>query len=189
MTALSEEYQRRLAVWSDVQDCQERLYTAASSRPGARVLELGVRAGHSTSALLAGAEASGGHVWSADIAAPAAEVPAEWFISGRWTFILGDSVTIPLPRDVPFDVVFIDSSHAYEHTLAELRRFVPLVSPGGTVFLHDTRYEPIPWEVGGVPQPHFPVARALDTFCEETGRSWTDHDAQFGLGEIAQPNG
>jgi cephalosporin hydroxylase len=85
--------------------------------------------------------------------------------------------------------VFIDTSHAYEHTLAELRRFVPLVAGGGTVLLHDTRYEPTPWEVGNVPQPHFPVARALDTFCGETGRSWTDHDAQFGLGEIAQPNG
>jgi predicted O-methyltransferase YrrM len=189
MTALSEEYARRLAVWSDVQDCLERFYAETSGRPGVRVLELGVRAGNSTSALLAGAEASGGHVWSADINAPASEVPAEWFISGRWTFILSDSVTMPLPAGVTFDVVFIDSSHAYEHTLAELRRFVPLVAPGGTVLMHDTRYEPIPWEVGGVPQPHFPVARALDAFCAETGRSWTDHDAQFGLGEIAQPNG
>ena len=34
-----------------------------------------------------------------------------------------------------------------------------------------------------------PVARALDAFCAETGRSWTDHDAQYGLGEIACPNG
>ena len=52
-------------------------------------------------------------------------------------------------------MLFIDTSHAYEHTLAELRKFVPLVAPGGTVLLHDTRLE-VPERVG--PQPPFPVA-------------------------------
>ena len=181
--SLHDDYLERAAPWSDVQDCMQRLHDWAARCPQVRVLELGVRGGNSTSAVLAAAEKADGHVWSVDIAQPT--VPAQWAESGRWTFILGDDMIVTPPAG-QFDVLFIDTSHACAHTLAELRRYVPLVAPGGTVLLHDTRLEAP--ELVGV-QPPFPVARALDAFCAETGRSWTDHDAQYGLGEIACPNG
>jgi predicted O-methyltransferase YrrM len=182
--SLAEDYRERAAPWSDIQDCLERLYSTAVSYPAVKVLELGVRSGVSTAAFLAAAEQVGGHVWSVDIAPP--QVPTDrWLDSGFWSLAVGDDMQIPgSPR--LFDVLFIDTSHAYAHTLAELRKFVPMVAPGGTVFCHDTRLE-APELVG--PQPPFPVARALDAFCAETGRSWADHDAQYGLGEIVKPNG
>ncbi len=184
--SLADDYKAYAAVWSDIQDCLERLYNAAVGYPGVRVLELGVRFGVSTSAFLAAAEQVSGHVWSADIALYP-QVPFDrWMASGYWTFILGDDMQVATIPDQQFDVLFIDTSHAYDHTLAELRKFVPLVAPGGTVLCHDTRLE-APELVG--PQPPFPVARALDTFCAETGRTWTDHDAQYGLGEVVRPNG
>ena len=74
----------------------------------------------------------------------------------------------------------------HDHTLAELRKYVPLVKPGGVVYLHDTKLE-APELVG--PQPPFPVARALDDFCGETGRTWAELGAQYGLGKITAPNG
>lgn len=178
---IQEDYQARLAVWSDVQDCLERLHDAAAAVPGVWVLELGVRSGNSTAAFLAGAEKSGGHVWSADIMPP--DVPPRWEESGLWTFILGDDMTANVPQN-EYDVLFVDSSHRCSHTLEELRRFVPMVTAGGRVLAHDTRLE----HVDGEPQV-FPVRAALDAYCAETGLSWADHDAQYGLGEIVIPGG
>lgn len=178
--SLADDYRERAAPWSDIQDCLERLYGTAVSYPAVRVLELGVRTGVSTSAFLAAAEQVAGHVWSVDIATP--HVPLDrWLASGFWSLSVGDDMQVFVWPAARFDVLFIDTSHAYDHTLAELRKFVPLVDPGGTVLLHDTRLE-APDGVG--PQPPFPVARALDTFCAETGRTWTDHDAQYGLGQF-----
>ena len=64
-------------------------------------------------------------------------MPAHWAGSDLWSFVQGDDLTLELPV-TEFDVLFIDTSHFYAHTLTELRRFVPLVKPGGTVLLHDT---------------------------------------------------
>ena len=36
------------------------------------------------------------------------------------------------------DVLFVDTSHEYEHTLAELARWLPLLSSRCKVFFHDT---------------------------------------------------
>jgi cephalosporin hydroxylase len=186
---LLEDYEARAGAYSDIQDCLEFLYRTAVAYPQVAVLELGVRSGNSTAAFLAAAEEAGGHVWSVDIAEP--QVPDRWRTSGYWSLTVADDLTAAPGASqtaVPdfADVLFVDTSHAYEQTLAELRRFVPLVSPGGTVLLHDTRLETVE---GAGPQPPFPVARALDLFCAETGRSWLDRDAQYGLGEILRPNG
>jgi len=176
---LLDDYHARLEPWSDIQDCLTRLHEAAARYPRVRVLELGVRSGNSTAAFLAAAERADGHVWSVDVAPPG--VPAEWADSGRWTFILGDDMIITPPAG-PFGVLFIDSSHRCAHTLAELRRFVPLIAPGGTVLLHDTALEHVHGE-----EASFPVARALDAFCAETGLRWTELGAQYGLGQVTIP--
>lgn len=182
MSVLEEIYRHRLSVWSDIQSQMPLLYAGAASRPGCRVLELGVRAGNSTSALLAGAEAAGGRVWSVDID-DSLRFSREWHDSGIWSYICADDMAIDLgllPDRV--DVLFIDTSHTFEHTLGELRRFVPLVAPGGVVLMHDTL---LTWD-----QPHYQVARALDAFCAETGREWTELSVPpYGLGQILHPNG
>ena len=178
--SLLDDFRARLRPWSDIQDCMERLYNWTAACPGARVLELGVRSGNSTAAFLAAAEEADGHVWSIDIEPP--QVPAWWLGCGRWTLTVGDDMIVTPPAR-QFDILFIDSSHRYAHTVSELRRFVPLVVAGGRVWLHDTRLG----HVDGEEVP-FPVARALDVFCEETGHAWTDHEARTGLGEIVIPS-
>lgn len=177
----ADEYAERVAQWSDVQYCMPAMLEAARSRPFCWVLEVGVRSGNSTAAFLAGVEESRGHVWSVDMDVP--QVPGHWHGSALWTFVQGDDLTVQPPEDT-FDVVFIDTIHTYLHTLAELGRFIPLVKPGGTVLLHDTMLEKVDGE-----EKRFPVAAALDAFCDKTGRNWVEHGGEYGFGEIACPNG
>lgn len=178
MLSFEEDYQSRLLKWSDIVYALPRFYDTVLRYPQAAVLELGPRGGESTTAFLAAAEKTGGHVWSVDLTG--AGVPAHWRQSPVWTFIEGDDMQVELP-DRKFDVMLIDSSHRYEHTLAELRRFVPLMNPGATVFMHDTLLENFDGDA------EFPVARALNQFCAETGLSWTEHGGQYGLGQIDIP--
>lgn len=187
MSALREEYDRRRTEPSDIRDHLAEIYQVASSYAQPRILELGVRSGNSTAALLAAAEMTGGQVWSVDIAEPT--VPEWWHTSGRWTLHVGNDLDGVLHQKLKhdpgvFDVVFIDTIHTYEHTLAELRLYVPMVRPGGTVLLHDTeleRPEGVPVEVANR-QPPFPVARAIDDFCGESGASWENRPGCYGLG-------
>lgn len=182
--ALNAEYEARASVWSDIQGHLPTLHNAVLEYPNATVLELGVRWGTSTAALLAAVDKVDGHLWSVDIQPPS--VPHWWATTGRWSLTIGDdldpAVVAAQPEEV--DVLFIDTSHAYDHMLAELRTYVGLVKPGGVVMCHDTELE-APELVGT--QPPFPVARALDVFCEETGRSWTNNTGSYGLGVIRIP--
>jgi len=185
MTALHAEYVARSSVWSDIQGHLPTLHDSVLEYPNAVVLELGVRWGTSTSALLAGVEVVSGHLWSVDINPP--QVPDWWRLTDLWTLTVGDDLAVSVIEAQPaeLDVLFIDTSHAYDHMLAELRTYVPRVKPGGVVLCHDTELE-APEMVGM--QPPFPVARALDVFCDETGRSWTNNTGSYGLGIIRIPS-
>jgi len=161
MTPLAQEYASRLGQWSDIQDHMPVLFDTAKSYPEAIVLELGTRSGNSTAAFLAAVEMVDGHLWSVDIAYP--NVPDWWAVDAPWTYFVEDDMAIDLallPGKV--DVLFIDTSHDYDHTLAELGRFVPLVKAGGVVLMHDTDLETMP-ELA--PQDPYPVRRAIETYC------------------------
>jgi len=175
------EYESRRAGWSDIQDHMPYLYQVAR-KPRAQILELGVRTGQSTAAFLAGLDgSSGGHLWSVDINPP--EVPDWWHESPLWTFTLSGDLQYT-HHGPPLDVLFIDTSHYYQHTLEELRRFVPRVRSGGLVLCHDTEVEAI----GTTQQIPFPVARALDAYCAEQGQwQWENRRGSFGLGVMVIP--
>lgn len=136
------ELDARLGQPSDIVDHLPELYRAVIQHPAARVLELGVRSGNSTAALLAGAEHVDGHVWSVDFNPPT--VPDWWSRTGRWTLRIGDDLDPAISHRLSidpgmFDVLFIDTSHTYEQTLTELRTYVPMVRDGGTVNLEGQR--------------------------------------------------
>jgi predicted O-methyltransferase YrrM len=170
------EYARRLAgPRTDILDQLPLLHERACRYPGVRVAEFGVRTGESTSAFLAAAEQAGGHVWSFDINPP--RVPPWWHDSGLWTFTRTSSLN-PALGPPECDVLFLDTSHAYDDTVAELGRLVPAVRPGGLVLCHDTRLTDPPFEP-------YAVARALDAWCEQAGRSWAELGGRYGLAEIA----
>jgi len=174
MTTFRQEYERRLAgPWSDIQDQLEALYDRACRYPGVRVAEFGVRSGESTSAFLAAAEVTGGHVWSWDVQEP--QVPGWWHTSGLWTFTRGNSLGAVLAG--PVDLLFIDTAHEYDATKAELSRLAPAVRAGGRVLLHDTKLD----RRGFDP---LAVARALDDWCPAHGLTWRELGGYYGLGEI-----
>lgn len=172
-------YYSRLQPWSDIQTQMPILLEIASGYPEVKILELGVRSCKSTAAFMLAAERTGGHVWSVDVNPP--EAPEECW-EPFWTFTLGNDLEVPL-EDLPRpDVLFIDTDHTFDQTVAELRRFVPLVAEGGVVLMHDTL---LTWD-----HPEYEVPRALDAFCAETGRTWEELSVPpYGLGRILHPNG
>ena len=204
---LQADYARRLIPWSDIQAQMPLLHDAASTRTRPAIAELGTRTGQSTSALLAGASETGGHVWSVDPGE--VTVPSWWAETGLWSFLPADDMSADATRWVPrrLDVLFIDTSHLYGHTMDELHEYVPRVRPGGIVLCHDVelaRDDEImrdkvrgdAWLTAAASGPQYPVAAALDDYCAETGLTWTRQDVPavripdkpfYGLGTIAIP--
>lgn len=198
---LEEGYRARLAVWSDIQEQMPLLRQAARSYTAPVIAELGTRTGESTSAFLAGAAASGGHVWSVDIG-PSTN---EWAAYGMWDFLSADDMSDEAAQFVPdeLDILFIDTSHRYEHTLAELRRFGQRVRPGGLILMHDVELtigQMIAYGEPGAHEdvlgPEYPVAEAISVYCKERGLKWTSQTDRpapaegrpfFGLGIIPIP--
>lgn len=167
-----ERYNENLIQWSDVQAHLPRLFEAAKGR----VLELGVRHGVSTSALLAGVEEHGGHVWSVDTDPNCAQVFAG---HPQWTFINTHSEDWPTIKQAmggeiePLDALFIDTGHTYKLTIDELNLYGPWMAKDGRIFLHDT-------DDGST----FPgVRRAIYEYCGLEAMFWL-HPGSYGLGEI-----
>jgi predicted O-methyltransferase YrrM len=183
------DYHVRLKVSSDIVAHLAELHEHACRPEVPVIIELGVRTGQSTAAFLAALEVKGaGHLWSVDIAEP--RVPEHWRRLDRWHLRIGHDLDPGVLDWAPqqCDVLFIDTSHDYEHTLAELRAYVPRVRPGGVVLCHDTELmQPLPQEVGYRPQPPYPVLNALQTYCTESGMDWENRPGCSGLGVIQIP--
>ena len=137
---LYDEYRRRCGVISDMQGHLPELYSWGRGWPFARIVELGVRTGNSTSAFLAALETDKrGSLWSIDIAAP--DVPAGWLESPYWSFLLGDGLSPEALEWGPdeIDVLFLDTDpHSYDQTFEELGLWAPRVVRGGVILVHDT---------------------------------------------------
>lgn len=186
VTTLADAYRDRLSKPSDIREYLPFLYEQAASRPGCRVLELGTRQGNSTLAFLAGAAESGGHVWSCDVTNVVLdpEGMAPWRRVPQWTFVHGDDMIPAVRAALPpvADVFFLDTSHEYELTLAELRAYMPRVAPGGVALFHDTHV--MGWPGYEWDRDVSPVWAALDEYCAEAGLQWTDMPGKYGLGRI-----
>jgi predicted O-methyltransferase YrrM len=104
------------------------------------VVELGTRDGNSTLALLEAVKGTGGSVLSIDIDAcdDAKRRVKEAGLNRWWKFIQADDMNLDesvLPD--PIDLLFIDTSHLYAHTLAELNKFRWRLRDGAWILLHD----------------------------------------------------
>ncbi len=137
------------------------------AREADTIVELGVREGVSTWALLDGLPADG-HLYSVDLAR--AGIPPRVADDPRWTYIIGDdldpSVQDQLPKQA--DLVFIDTSHEYDHTVTELA-FALSLSPRWIV-MHDYILEP--------------VQRATDEFCALHQWAVVAHEPEYGLATL-----
>jgi predicted O-methyltransferase YrrM len=167
-TEAKRRFTEALSTPSDIQVHLDLLFGFARGN----VLELGVRTGTSTTALLAGVEAHGGHVWSVDV------VPAcEKVFAGhpQWTFLVGDSRN-PKIGSVPekLDLLFLDTEHTYAQVSAELELWAPRVCKGGMILIHDTETFP-------------PVKKALADFCTRHGWEPKFRTNGNGLGVVRVP--
>lgn len=180
MSEIYEGFQQRLAEWSDIQGHLQFLHDVVTEERARRVVELGVRDGNSTSAFLSGLEQKrhgDAHLWSVDIVP--INAPAAWWRSGLWTFIFDNDLKVRdyVPEDI--DILFIDTSHHYDHTLAELRLYGPRSK---TILLHDVDLE----RPHGAPRgdPPFPVRAAINAWLQETTRKVEFREGSYGLGVI-----
>ena len=116
------------------------LYAIALGSKAKRILELGVRNGDSTRPLLLAAQKNGGTVTSVDIQPTTYSPPGEF--NQYWRFVQQDAMEF-LRNDTPtepYDLIFIDDWHAYEHVKAELEQIDRLVSPKTVILVHDLMY-------------------------------------------------
>ena len=150
-----------------------RLYHLTVALPKEKVIvELGVRGGESTTALLAAVNDSGGHLYSVDV------VNCSHVYHGEpnWSFFFGNDMVILKTWNQKIDHLFIDTSHTFEHTLAELRGWSSWLQPWGIITLHDTIFCP-------------GVAKAVQQFlAENPSYAFKNYLECYGLGLLSFKN-
>src|SRR5688500_9521408 len=120
--SLADAYAQQLAADSDIVEHLPRFVALVEELDAQHVIGLGVRSGVSTIAWLHGLEATGGRLTSVDV------FDKPGFDAPHWTFIQSDDLAPELLESLsPADIVFVDTSHLYGHTLAELEAYAPLV--------------------------------------------------------------
>lgn len=162
--ATFEQYWDRCLQRTDIELHLPRLYAEAEGI----VLELGVRYGNSTAALLAGVERRGKHLYSVDINDCSGVIET----SNHWTFIQADS--LDYEKIYPhvqgaIDILFIDTDHTYERTKAELELWGNITKR--RIFLHDT-------------DSHHGVRKAMIEYCLERNLMFWLIQGSNGLGII-----
>lgn len=176
---LADDYARLCVTPSDIVDHLPRFVAMVQELDATHVIELGTRTGVSTIAWLYALEGRG-RLTSVDIDAkpPIGD-------HDHWTFVQGDDLSMKvLERMKPADVVFIDTSHFFSHTIAELETYLPLVKPGGRIVLHDTLLRR---PEGSPPRPLFPVRTAIQEFTAKHDLTWHEYPDSWGLGVIEIP--
>lgn len=130
--------ERKMISYSDTWQHIPTLYLLCILKKPKNILELGCRTGNTTMPLLYAASQYGGHVSSIDIETwPELNNFLEDTdeLKKYWTFIESDDIKIEWKEKIDF--LYIDTSHMYEHTLNELKKYEPLVNSGGTIVFHD----------------------------------------------------
>jgi cephalosporin hydroxylase len=176
--SLADEYDRAASTPSDFWEHVPFVAELVRHRKATTVIELGTRTGVSTAGWLTGLADTGGTLWSVDLEPrPALEVG-----DADWQFIQGDDLDPAVFAALPdADIVFIDTSHAYAQTLAELNLYRYKLPAGGCFVLHDTE---LARPAGVGPGPRFPVKTAIELFCQEQCFAWSNRPQNFGLGII-----
>jgi predicted O-methyltransferase YrrM len=116
------------------------IYSIAVASKAMRILELGVRDGSTTLPLLMAAVKNGGELTSVDINETNFKPQEKW--RPHWKFVKMNALEFLKQQKPtkPYDLIFIDDWHAYEHVRDELAEIDRLVSPRSIVLMHDLMY-------------------------------------------------
>jgi predicted O-methyltransferase YrrM len=130
---------------SDISEHLHLLNFFVRMKKPAVLVELGTRGGESTRVFTKALDEIGGKGYSVDLN------PAPEFLNQLmfWKHFVGDDVAIGVlaskeshwPDGEDFrgiDFLFLDTSHEYEHTVAEIAAWWPLINPQGLFVFHDT---------------------------------------------------
>lgn len=175
--SLKERFERLCTEPSDIVGHLPTFIGVADYLRATHVIELGTRTGVSTIAWLYAMERTGGHLTSVDID-PRPDIGD----FGHWTFHQANDLDPKLLAQLSVaDIAFIDTSHTYEHTLAELNIYQHLVRSGGVFLLHDTELAHPP---DAPVYPAYPVRKAVEDFVAAEGYRWINEPSCFGLATI-----
>lgn len=160
---LAQEYERLCVTPSDIWKHLPRFVDLVELLDAKHVIELGSRSGVSTVAWLYALLGTDGHLTSVDL-----DVAPEIGTYSHWEHIQGDDTDSELLTALePADIIFIDTSHHYAHTVQELNLYRWLVKPGGILCGHDSE---LAWPEGA-PRADgpYPVKRAVKEFAADNG--------------------
>jgi len=177
---LTDRHRRHCATPSDIHEHLPRMKKLVEQFNAQHVVELGARSGLSTVAWLTGLETTGGRLTSVDL-----DDAPDIGTYTNWEHLRGDDTDPDILSQVDdCDILFIDTSHHYEHTLWELHNWGTKVRAGGFIVCHDTELQR-PWDPP-CPEtdPDFPVATAINEYCAENGYRWFNVPGCYGLGII-----
>ena len=168
VTTVKPIYEYNLVNWTDIQDHLPLLMESARGN----CMEIGVRGGVSTSALLYGLEEHGGHLWSVDIN------QCQGFEHPNWTFIQADStkeqerINALIPAEL--ELLFVDGDHTYEGALSDLLSFGHRAKK---ILIHDV----------DCPDTFPGVRRAMEEYAAKVGCGHSTFHGSYGMGMIERP--
>ncbi|WP_123538214.1 class I SAM-dependent methyltransferase [Halosimplex salinum] len=137
-----ETVQRRARKTTDISDHLDRLFVEALQASPDTIVELGVRDGESTFVFERVARLADADVVSVDVDETTYTTDYD-----RWQFVQSDDVAFAADFeewsadhgvDPAIDVLFVDTSHRYDHTVAEIEAWFPHLAEDGVVLFHDT---------------------------------------------------
>ncbi|HEV7674630.1 MAG TPA: class I SAM-dependent methyltransferase [Candidatus Angelobacter sp.] len=140
---LKEIEEQALRIPSDISDYLGNIFSEVSALHPHLIVELGVRGGQSRSVLERAARISGSFLVSVDLD----DCSAVCGKSPLWHFVKSDDIKFAglfqdwcSQRSIEsaIDVLFVDSSHLYEHTVEEIKAWFPFLSPNCKALFHDT---------------------------------------------------
>lgn len=136
------EIRDRAWVQTDINDHLVSLFAESLAVHPRLIVELGVRGGESTFVLERVAKVCGSILMSVDIQDCSRVCPWE-----NWIFVKSDDIQFAgqfpewcRAREIrpEIDILFIDTSHLFAHTVQEIEHWFPFLSPRAKVFFHDT---------------------------------------------------
>lgn len=138
-------------------------------REAQTIVELGTWYGNSTRAFLEVCNVLNAQLISIDLDCCDEVMPDDVKKNPHWSFYQGDDMEFNI--DFPIDILFIDSSHTYPHTLMELEKYSPWLTSKGVILMHDVVTCP-------------PVAQSIKEFLEKHPYeySYELHTNNHGLG-------